>query len=717
MKQKYRAAIIGCGNIGGKHDEEKKISDGVFTHAGAYQRTDEIELVAAADVNERRLKDFGNFWSVKNIYDSHEELLRKETVDILSICTPDNTHFDIIMDVLDTNPPKLIFAEKPLAISISGVREILKKSKDVGTKIVVNYQRRWDADHQKAMKAIKDGKMGDIQAISAYYVKGIQHIGCTVVDTLRFLISDITSVAALPPGDIGTFKEDPSLDAVVFFDNGAKAVIQSCDKKGYTYSIFELDILGSNGRIRIVENGEKIIYFKSDPYHSYPGFTELVQYREEKTEMSRVMAKSMKEILRILDEDLESFTNEGVESYKDSLVIEAILKSKENDWAKVDVRRGEYMDSWILSFSREAGGAEAIAPVVKKLMNKYRVILLAKDYAKNVFTRHSLPFTEITKYSLDLMEELIKKIQKPSLIFTSATSLPWNDMTERYLWKWAEHEGVPSIAVIDQWQNYSLRFSGVEKDEHLKYLPDYICVMDDYAKSQMVSEGIPESRIIVTGQPAFDSIIQYKRNFSSRLRKIRETLGVRNEAEKLILFVSEALYRDFGNSLGYTEVDTLNAVLDTLSKSQFSDCGFKFTLIIKLHPQNKMEDFDNIDFSKYHAINIKFISREMHPRELVLASDVVVGMSSILLVESILMGRPTLSLQINSKKDDDLVATKIGAIPLIRSVEDFEKIFYSMLTDKQYFNDYLYGQNKLCSDGLASERIVQLVDKILNRSI
>lgn len=368
----------------------------------------------------------------------------------------------------------------------------------------------------------------------------------------------------------------------------------------------------------------------------------------------------------------------------------------------------------IWAFSREVGGAEVVAPVVKALMEKHHVVLLAKDYAKNIFAKYSLPFTEIGEYSPDLIQYLIGKHGRPSLILTSAVSLPWRDMTEKYLWKWGAEEQIPSIAILDQWHTYVPRFSGVGKNERLKYLPDYVCVMDEYAKKDMIREGIPETKIVVTGQPAFDSIPKYKKTFLKEgYFKIRKKLGIKDE--KMILFVSESLKRDFGDSLGYTEVTTLQAVLNTLKRLTCEN--FKFVLVVKLHPQNKEEDFEKIDFDKYRSqFNVKFIHGELLPRDLVLCSDVVIGMTSVLLVESILLGKPTLSLQINSKKDDILIATRIGAIPLISNVKDFKQILHSILVNKKYLSKYLKGQRKLCADGQATKRVAQFVEAVLKKS-
>jgi len=62
----------------------------------------------------------------------------------------------------------------------------------------------------------------------------------------------------------------------------------------------------------------------------------------------------------------------------------------------------------------------------------------------------------------------------PELLITSATSLPAVDMSEKYLWRQAKQRGIPSLAFLDQWQNYAVRFSGRQDSERLAYLPDWI---------------------------------------------------------------------------------------------------------------------------------------------------------------------------------------------------------------------------------------------------
>ena len=60
MKDKYKAAVVGCGNIGGFLDYpgDKKI----VTHAHAYKAHGKFELASCCDIRQKALMDFKSRW-------------------------------------------------------------------------------------------------------------------------------------------------------------------------------------------------------------------------------------------------------------------------------------------------------------------------------------------------------------------------------------------------------------------------------------------------------------------------------------------------------------------------------------------------------------------------------------------------------------------------------------------------------------------------------
>lgn len=338
-KKIFYSTIIGCGGIASKYDELKK-GKGIFTHAGAYKEIPEIRLTACADADEKRLEEFSIFWSVPYKYNDYRELFakHKDKIDILSVCTPDHLHYVVITDALkNISSLRLIFAEKPLAVTVQEGEEIINECDKRNVKIVVNNQRRWDNGHLYVKDLISSGELGRLVAGTAYYVKGIIHIGCTVIDTLRFLLGKILKVQALPPGNVGRYGKDKSIDAVLWFGDDSKVVMQSADKYDYTYSVFEIDLLLERGRIRICDNGDNIYISKVQGYRHYSGFRELAKEKHIPSNMAFALLEGVKRFPDILSGKDVSCGSDAKEALEDLKVIEAIMKSKEHGYKRVKV--------------------------------------------------------------------------------------------------------------------------------------------------------------------------------------------------------------------------------------------------------------------------------------------------------------------------------------------------------------------------------------------
>ena len=102
-----KVLVIGCGKIAGR---QSKL---MTSHGGAYFAIKNIEIAACYDIDLVRSKNFAKLYHCQaelNLL----EALNKHKPDVVSVCTPDNTHFDITKDFLTNNhKPKVIFLEKP----------------------------------------------------------------------------------------------------------------------------------------------------------------------------------------------------------------------------------------------------------------------------------------------------------------------------------------------------------------------------------------------------------------------------------------------------------------------------------------------------------------------------------------------------------------------------------------------------------------------------
>jgi len=314
-------AIIGCGAMAGGYDETK-CDDGIFSHAGAY-RACGIPIHSVFDTHQGRLEEFAAYWNAKKKYNYLDALLEASHFDIISVCTPDSSHYSIIMDVLRKCPPKILWLEKPITLNVREAQDIVSMAivKHVG--IRVTYQRRWEPVHQRIGSVIEDGEIGQITTASGYYVKGLLHIGTTMIDTMRFLLGECKA-SKLLRGRHGAMEASGSL-CLEFegpYSKGAYVSIHGVDAEEYTYSLFELDIIGTKGRIKLLDNGDIYEIYGLAEYRHYPGFNELTLKERGSTKMSHSIVLGLEEVLKSLQDGTYSNIHDGENALRNIELVE-----------------------------------------------------------------------------------------------------------------------------------------------------------------------------------------------------------------------------------------------------------------------------------------------------------------------------------------------------------------------------------------------------------
>ena len=266
-ENKLKSAIIGCGQIAGGYDECVE-DDEIRTHAKAYQQQSATELVAVVDQDYRRAKEFSRYWGVPEAYADVTKMLSDVEPDIVSICTPDDAHAEMLELCLDCPSLKAVWCEKPLMTEVKNAGAIVSGYTQRGVVLAVNYWLRWDAEIQHIKSALQKGELGNIQKVVVYYTKGICHNGSHAVD----LLLDWFEL----PGEMQVFEshvdftaDDPTVDARLLMGNVPVYLIGT---DAGEYSIFEIDILGTLGRINVEVSGGEAKWFRRQLDQVYKGY-------------------------------------------------------------------------------------------------------------------------------------------------------------------------------------------------------------------------------------------------------------------------------------------------------------------------------------------------------------------------------------------------------------------------------------------------------------
>jgi predicted dehydrogenase len=142
----WTVAVIGCG-VGRSH-----IAEGYWRHP------DKFQVLELCDIDERRLAELGEEFSVRRRTKSFDEVLRMDDVDIVDICTPPTLHPAQILAALSAG--KEVVCEKPIVGSLAELDRIIAAKERAAGRVMPIFQYRFGNGLQKAKRIIDMGIAG-----------------------------------------------------------------------------------------------------------------------------------------------------------------------------------------------------------------------------------------------------------------------------------------------------------------------------------------------------------------------------------------------------------------------------------------------------------------------------------------------------------------------------------------------------------------------------
>jgi myo-inositol 2-dehydrogenase/D-chiro-inositol 1-dehydrogenase len=247
-----KLALLGAGRIG-------------KVHAKAITSNPDAELVAVADAFADAAKAIADQYgcAVRSV----DEIANSENVDAVVICTPTNTHADLIEKFAKAG--KAIFCEKPIDLSLERVKSCLKVVEKTGAKLMVGFNRRFDPHFAAVKKAIDEGRVGEVEMVQIVsrdpgappieYIKtsgGIfRDMTIHDLDMARFVLGEepvtVTATASvLTDSDIGKAGDYDSVSVILMTASGSHCTISNSRRATYGYDQ-RLEVHGSKGTVAI----------------------------------------------------------------------------------------------------------------------------------------------------------------------------------------------------------------------------------------------------------------------------------------------------------------------------------------------------------------------------------------------------------------------------------------------------------------------------------
>jgi predicted dehydrogenase len=216
-------------------------------HLEGYLRAPNARVVGIADINEVRLEDCKNRYSIKKVFTDYHDLLALKNLDAVSVAVPNYLHKPITVDALEAG--KHVLVEKPMALNAREGQKMLDTAEKNGLKLMLHFNNRYRGDVQMVKRYVDAGDFGDVYFAKTGWIRrrGIPgagswfttksrsgggpliDLGVHVIDMTMYMMGSPKPVAVSGcavqkfPQTVrgGTFDVEDFASAYIRFENGA----------------------------------------------------------------------------------------------------------------------------------------------------------------------------------------------------------------------------------------------------------------------------------------------------------------------------------------------------------------------------------------------------------------------------------------------------------------------------------------------------------------
>ena len=246
--------VIGVGRIG-------------QLHINGLRNNKDVRIKWVSDLYCDKLSEWIAKAGIENKTKDHRDIINDPEVDAIIICSPTDTHVEIIKEAAAKG--KHIFCEKPISLSLEEAEEAVEAVKQANVKLQMGFNRRFDKNFKQLHSILTKKELGMIQTLRITSrdpepppIEYIKHSGGLFMDMTihdfdmaRYLMqSEIVEVyatgSALVNPEIAAYDDIDTALITLKFENGSIAIIENCRRSVYGYDQ-RIEILGDHGAIDV----------------------------------------------------------------------------------------------------------------------------------------------------------------------------------------------------------------------------------------------------------------------------------------------------------------------------------------------------------------------------------------------------------------------------------------------------------------------------------
>lgn len=144
---KLRVAVVGVGFWGSNH-------------VRVLRELESVELKAVCDIDLEKARYVAKKFGVPRCYRDLDEMLNKEKLDAVTVCTPSVSHAEVAVKVLESGLN--VFVEKPLASNPDECLKIIDAAKSNNRFVMTGFIERFNPAVSKAIEFLRAGEIGEV---------------------------------------------------------------------------------------------------------------------------------------------------------------------------------------------------------------------------------------------------------------------------------------------------------------------------------------------------------------------------------------------------------------------------------------------------------------------------------------------------------------------------------------------------------------------------
>ena len=223
---KLKVGIVGCGHVSKTR------------HIPSFLRLKKnVYVSAVCDLNQELAKDTSRQFGIPHVYSDLSEMLSKEHLDIVDVCTPPKIHASVALEAMESGCNVLL--EKPMAPSLEDCDKMIDASHKYGVRLSVVHNQNFYPPFLKAQKLVESGAIGKLI--------GMRVLILTTRD--EYIAHEDHWIHKLPGGAIGETGPHAVYMSLAFLKNVKDVTVYARKQSDYpwvSYDDYRIELIGEN---------------------------------------------------------------------------------------------------------------------------------------------------------------------------------------------------------------------------------------------------------------------------------------------------------------------------------------------------------------------------------------------------------------------------------------------------------------------------------------